>query len=62
MTWDMKITRSSRVEDKIWDAVEEAVNAGWDAQRFIREAHDGWAHKLSEDAKDADKEFAKASR
>lgn len=55
----MRVCQYSRVEDAIWDAVEEAINAGWDARKFRMEAASAWEHRLKEDAKDALRDLTK---
>jgi hypothetical protein len=62
LTADFRIVKSSRTEDLIWDAVEEAVHAGWDPTRFVREARQAWANTLADDAEAANKEFDRLSR
>ena len=44
---------ASKVEDAIWDAVEEAINAGWTPERFKSEAADAWRDRLKQDADNA---------
>ena len=48
-----RATQPTRTEDAIWDAVEIAINEGWDAHRFRNEVADAWADKLKQDAKEA---------
>jgi hypothetical protein len=43
----------SKVEDMIWDAVEEAINTGWTPEQFKAEAASAWEERLREDAKHA---------
>ena len=56
----MGVTRSSRTEDKVWEAVEEAISEGWTPTRFIAEAREAWDYELRERAKHADAEFRQA--
>lgn len=44
---------SSGLEDKIWDAVREAICANMTPTQFKREASQAWQHFLDEDAKAA---------
>lgn len=30
------------VEDKVWDAVQEAIEAGWTVEQFRRECAEAW--------------------
>lgn len=41
------------VEDRIWEAVEEAIEAGWTAKRFRQEAASAWEAELDRQAKAA---------
>lgn len=56
----MGVTQSSRSEDKIWEAVQEAISEGWTPTRFIAEAREAWDYELGERAKAADAEFKRA--
>lgn len=40
------VRRPSRVEDAIWDAVQTAIEAGWDAKAFKHEAASAWEEEL----------------
>lgn len=53
----MRVTRPSAPEDAVWDAVEKAIAAGWDARRFRLEAAEAWQHELREAAKEAVREL-----
>ena len=53
----LRITTPSRVEDKIWDAVEEAIAAGWTPSRLIAEAADAWTQSLTQQARTDGREF-----
>ena len=48
-----RTTQPTRTEDAIWEAVELAINEGWDARKFRSEAAAAWSERLREDAKDA---------
>ena len=48
------VITSSSVEDTVWDAVQEAVDAGWDARRFRAEVRSAWAEARRNQAKDDD--------
>jgi hypothetical protein len=62
MTAAFQIVRPTRTEDKIWDAVEEAIAAGWTPQQFVSEARESWRTALQDRVKDADKEFERMTR
>jgi hypothetical protein len=47
------VRQPSRVEDAIWNAVQEAIDAGWDAKAFKAEAASAWEEELRRQAKDA---------
>lgn len=53
----MRVIMPSHVEDKIWDAVEEAIRAGWTPSQFRAEASDAWQHELKAQARDAARDF-----
>jgi hypothetical protein len=59
MTATFQIVRPTRAQDKIWDAVSEAVCAGMTVKEFIQEAREAWADELRSAAKDAEFEFQK---
>jgi hypothetical protein len=61
-TLHMGLTASSRAEDAIWCAVEESISEGIDPDRFIRIAREAWDYELTQRAKHADNEFARALR
>ena len=50
-----QILRPSRTEDKIWEAVQEAIVEGWSPERFKREVAQAWDEELKEQAKEAQK-------
>ena len=58
----LSVTRSSNVEDKIYEAVREAVICGWDVRRFLSEAQEAWDYEMREMRKDAAEEFRKAMK
>lgn len=58
MTLDMRIIRPSPVEDKVWEAVREAIDAGWSPARMRAEIGEAWDGLLREDGERARKEFA----
>jgi hypothetical protein len=51
-----RITRPDRVQDGIYSAVETAIDAGWDVERFRREAAECWdiylREKMERDARE----------
>jgi len=51
------VLKPSRVEDKVWEAVEEAISAGWTPRQFVAEAADAWSQGLRDAAKDRSREF-----
>ena len=53
ITVGMRLVQPTRVEDKIWEAVQEAVLAGWDVRKFRIEAASAWEHELKEQARSA---------
>lgn len=53
------VTQSSRWEDAVYRAVEDAVSAGITPTLFIAAAREAWDYELSERAKHADSEFAR---
>lgn len=55
----LSVTHASAAEDAAWEAVRQAIWAGWDAQRFKRECAQAWGELLREDAKDAEREMQK---
>jgi hypothetical protein len=52
-------TNPSEAENKIWEAVEEAIRAGMPVKRFINEAQSAWGHILQEIADNNYKEWPK---
>jgi hypothetical protein len=51
----MRVVMPSKAEDKIWDAVEEAIEAGWTPQRFKNEVANAWAEYFRRTANDTKK-------
>jgi ABC-type glycerol-3-phosphate transport system substrate-binding protein len=54
------VRRSSRAEDAIWNAVEEAVAAEMDVKDFMAEARQAWAEELDKRKKWAMGDFDKS--
>jgi len=48
----MQVTPHDRVTDHIYDAVQEAIEAGWDAERLRREIREAWFILVDEAAKE----------
>ncbi len=48
-TWS--VASSSRVDNLIWEAVQEAILAGMTPEQFKREVADAWKYELSEESK-----------
>lgn len=53
LTLFMQVVHPTRAEDKVWEAVQEAICAGWTPVRFMREAREAW-HAAKEDEVKAD--------
>jgi len=49
----LSVSHPTSVDDAVWDAVEQAINAGWTPQQFRNEIADAWRDRLLSDAKDA---------
>jgi hypothetical protein len=62
MTAGFQIIRPTRTEDKVWDAVEEAISENWTPERFIREAQQAWESALKEQIRYANKDFDRLGR
>lgn len=58
----LRVITPSPVEDKIWDAVQEAIIAGWTPRKFRSEAASAWGHELREMAKDAERDMTSGDR
>lgn len=52
-----RVTQSSATEDRIWDAVRDAIAAGWTPRQFRNEAASAWDYELDERRKHAAKEW-----
>ena len=48
----LSVTKPSRAEDTIWEAVEEALCAGLSVEQFRREAATAWDYTIKQRAKD----------
>ncbi len=55
----LSVSRPSHVENTIWEAVREAVCAGWTVQHFKTEAASAWADEMKRQAKDDAQEWSK---
>jgi hypothetical protein len=53
----LHVLKPSRVEDKVWDAVQEAIIAGWTPRQFVSEAADAWSQELRNEAREKSREF-----
>jgi hypothetical protein len=53
------VNHPSRAEDAIWNAVEEAIDAGMTPERFKLEAAQAWEETLHSRAKDAAEELSR---
>ena len=51
MTAGFTIVHPNRTQDRIWDTVEEAINAGWTVEQFRAEAAECWVEALRQRAK-----------
>ena len=47
-----RVIQPTSVQDAVWEAVEQAIDAGMTVEQFRREAADCWAEKLRQKAKD----------
>jgi len=54
---NFQIINPSKVEDQIWEAVEEAINAGWTPERFKQEAGLAWEDALKQQIKNVNNVF-----
>ncbi len=59
ITPTLQVTPIDRVADKIWDAVQEARDAGWDLHTFKKEVIEAWEHEVKSDAKEEIKNLRK---
>jgi len=60
LTATMQVIRPSRAEDKIYEAVQEAICANMTVTDFIKEAREAWAYELREQAMFDDGTFKRA--
>lgn len=56
------ITRPNSIQDKIWDTVVEAINAGWMPEQFIQETRNCWYEYLREKRENDDKAFKRLNK
>ena len=56
----LRVTQSDDVQDKVYEAVREAVLYGWTPERFIEEAREAWDYEMHEMRDAAAKAFRKA--
>lgn len=47
----LQVSRPSRAEDAVWDAIEAAIAVGWTPERFKQEVVEAWQHLLREESK-----------
>lgn len=57
--WRLRVfvRQPSKVEDAVWEAVEQAIEAGWDPKRFKIEAEQAWEEKRQDDTKEEMKQW-----
>ena len=55
----LKTIFPSKVEDAIWDAVEEAINNGWTPEQFKNEVASAWKDRLKQDGEHAERVLSK---
>ena len=60
LTAMMQVIRPTRAEDKIYEAVQEAICANMTVTDFIREAREAWAYEQREQARHDDNSFDRA--
>ena len=51
MSFKVAGSKDNRVIDKIWEACEEAVAAGWPVEKFIAEFRVCWSMACDDEAK-----------
>ena len=44
----MYVPKITRTEDKIWEAVEEAISEGWTPRQFRIEVEESWEYAIKE--------------
>jgi hypothetical protein len=54
----LRVSRITRTEDLLWDAVETAQAEGWDAKRFVSEAREAWEDTRKRALRDELNEFS----
>jgi RNA binding exosome subunit len=59
MTPFFQIVHATRAEDKVWEAVEEAIDGGMTPAEFRSEAADAWEQILRDRGKEARKQLEK---
>jgi hypothetical protein len=57
-----RVAKPSRAQDKIWEAVQEAIAANMTPKQFIQEAWESWEHERTESVKAEGKQFYDAMR
>ena len=57
----MWVTRPTYTEDKVWDAVQAAMDEGWSIDRLVHEAQAAWADNLRDALAAVPGEFRKAT-
>lgn len=53
----MRVVHPTGVEDKVWDAVEAAIEGGWSVDRFRSKAASAWADYRKREADDEARGF-----
>jgi uncharacterized protein YbdZ (MbtH family) len=59
LTATFQIVRPDRVQDAIWEAVEKAIDAGWQVENFRQEAAECWSEYLRQKKESDAKEWRK---
>lgn len=54
------VTHPSRAEDKVWEAVEEALLEGWTVAQFLHEVRSAWEDAKQRELKSDMDDFEKA--
>lgn len=62
MDVNFRIIKPTAVEDKVWDAVELAIDNGWTPKRMIAEVKDCWREYLADKSRDDMKSFERLSK
>jgi len=55
----LRMTMPDRATDKVWEAVQAAIDAGMTPRQFRLEAAAAWEHELNEQGKAAAKELSR---